>query len=40
MKNVTPELIEKAKIAKNAEELFALAKENKVEMTEEASKLF
>ena len=27
MKNVTPELIEKAKTAKNAEELFALVKD-------------
>ena len=28
MKNLTPEMIEKAKAAKSAEELLALAKEN------------
>ena len=33
MKNLSSALIEKAKTAKNAEELFALAKENGVEMT-------
>ena len=33
MKNLTPELIEKAKAAGSAEELLALAKENGVEMT-------
>ena len=33
----TPELIEKAKSAKTPEELFALAKENGIEMTEESA---
>ena len=33
MKNLTPEMIEKAKVAKSAEELLALAKENNVEMS-------
>ena len=33
----TPELIEKAKEAKTPEELFALAKENGVELTEESA---
>ena len=33
----TPELIEKAKSAKSPEELFALAKENGVELTEESA---
>ena len=40
MKNLTPELIAKAKAAKSAEELFALAKENNVELTEEAAKTY
>ena len=40
MKNFTPELIAKAKAAKSAEELSALAKENNVEMTEEAAKTY
>ena len=40
MKNLTPELIAKAKAAKSAEELFALAKENNVEMTEEQAKIY
>ena len=40
MKNLTPELIAKAKAAKSAEELLALAKENKVEMTEEQAKIY
>ena len=35
MKNLTPEMIEKAKAAKSAEELLAFAKENGVEMTED-----
>ena len=35
MKNLTPEMIEKAKAAKSAEELLALAKENNVEMTDD-----
>ena len=34
MKNLTPELIEKAKNAKSAEELLELAKANNVEITE------
>ena len=36
----TPELIEKAKEAKTPEELFALAKENGVELTEESAKAY
>lgn len=40
MKNLTPELIEKAKTAKTAEELLALAKEHNVEMTEESAKAY
>lgn len=40
MKNLTPELIEKARAAKNAEELLTLAKENNVEMTEESAKAY
>ena len=40
MKNLTPELIAKAKAAKSAEELLALAKENNVEMTEEQAKIY
>ena len=35
---LTPELLEKAKLAKSAEELIALAKENGAEMTEENAK--
>ena len=35
MKNLTPEMIEKAKAAKSAEELLELAKANGVEMTED-----
>ena len=38
MNNLTPELIAKAKAAKSAEELLALAKENNVELTEEEAK--
>ena len=38
MKNLTPELIAKAKAAKSAEELLALAKENGVDLTEDESK--
>lgn len=38
MKNLTPELIAKAKAAKSAEELFELAKENNVKLTEEEAK--
>ena len=40
MKNLTPELIEKAKTAKTAEELFALAGANNVELTEEEAKTY
>ena len=40
MKNVTPELIAKAKSAKSAEELFELAKANGIELTEEEAKTF
>ena len=40
MKNITPELIAKAKTAKSAEELLALAKENNVELTEEEAKTY
>ena len=40
MKNLTPELIEKAKTAKSAEELLALAKANNVEITEEEAKTY
>ena len=40
MKNLTPELIDKAKAAKSAEELFALAKDNNVELTEAEAKTY
>ena len=40
MTNYTPELIEKAKIAKSAEELFKFAGENGVELTEEEAKTY
>ena len=41
MKNLKPEMIEKAKAAKSAEELLELAKENNVEMTaDEAATYF
>ena len=40
MKNFTPKLIAKAKAAKSAEELLALAKKNNVEMTEEQAKIY
>ena len=41
MKNLTPEMIEKAKSVKSAEEILALAKENNVEMTaDEAATYF
>lgn len=40
MKNFTPEMIEKAKAAKTAEELMALAKENEIEMTEDEAKAY
>ena len=40
MKNLTPELVEKAKAAKSAEELLELAKANDVEITEEEAKAY
>ena len=40
MKNITPELIEKAKTAQSAEALLALAKENSTELTEEEAKTY
>ena len=40
MTNLTPELIAKAKTAKSAEELLALAKENGIELTIEEAKTF
>ncbi len=40
MTSFTPEMIEKARAAKSAEELLALAKENDVEMTEENAKAY
>ena len=40
MKNLTPELIAKAKAAKSAEELLELAKANNVELTEEEAKTY
>ena len=41
MKNLTPEMIEKAKSVNSAEELLALAKENNIEMTaDEAATYF
>ena len=40
MKNLTPELIAKAKAAKSREELLALAKENGIELTEEEAKKY
>ena len=40
MKNLTPELIAKAKTAKSAEELLALAKANDVELTEAEAKTY
>ena len=40
MKNLTPELIAKAKAAKSAEELLALAKDNNMELTEEEAKTY
>lgn len=38
MTDFTPEMIEKAKAAKSAEELLAIAKENGIELTEEEAK--
>ena len=40
MKNLTPEMIEKAKAAKSAEELLELAKANGVEMTVDEAKTY
>ena len=40
MKSLTPEMIEKAKAARSAEELLALAKENNVEMTADEAKTY
>ena len=40
MKNLTPELIAKAKTAESAEALFELAKANNVELTEEEAKTY
>ena len=40
MKNLTAELVRKAKTAKSPEELFDLAKANNVEMTEEEAKTY
>ena len=40
MKNLTPEMITKAKTAKTAEELLALAKANGVVLTEEEAKTY
>lgn len=40
MENLTPDLIEKAKQAKSAEELVALAKQNGMDMTEEQAKAY
>ena len=40
MKNFTPELIEKAKTAKSAEELLELAGANGIELTEEEAKTY
>ena len=38
MKNLTPEMIEKAKSVNSAEELLALAKENNIKMTADEAK--
>ena len=40
MKNLTPELIAKAKAAESAEKLFEIAKENGVELTAEEAKTY
>jgi hypothetical protein len=40
VKNLTPELIEKAKIVKSAEELWEFAKANNVELTETEAKTY
>ena len=40
MINLTPEMIEKAKTAKSAEELLEIAKANNIEMTEDEAKTY
>jgi predicted ribosomally synthesized peptide with nif11-like leader len=40
MKNLTPEMIDKAKAAKSAEELLGIAKANGVELTAEEAKTY
>jgi predicted ribosomally synthesized peptide with nif11-like leader len=40
MTNYTPKLVAKAKAAKSADELFNLAKENGIEITEEEAKTY
>lgn len=40
MNNLTPELVAKAKSTKSADELFNLAKENGIEITEEEAKTY
>ena len=40
MKNLTPELIRKAKAAKSSEELLELAKANDVELAEEEARIY
>ena len=40
MKNITPELIAKAKTAASAEELIAIAAENGIEISEEKAKIY
>lgn len=40
MKNLTPEIIEKAKAARNAEELCEIIKANNIEFTEEETKSY
>ena len=40
MKNLTPELVAKARAAKSAEELLELAKANSIEITDEEAKLY
>lgn len=40
MKNFTPELIAKAKAAESAEELWKIAKENNMELSEEEAKTY
>ena len=40
MKNITPEIIEKAKAAKSVEELLEIAKANNIEMIEDEAKTY